>query len=93
MSVKDTRPTQSSDAAVFAKARSALDGCPTVPSSVHVHVTDDVVTLTGSVQRPAERGDAEHAVRPVIGTRRLMNNITVTQAPAPDGFGPPDDRG
>ena len=24
---------------------------------------------------------------------RLMNNITVTQVPAPDGFGPPDDRG
>lgn len=93
MSGTEARPTQSSDAAVFARARSALDRCPTVPSTVHVHVSDGVVTLTGSVQRPAERGDAEHAVRPVIGTRRLMNNITVTQPPGFDGFEPPDDRG
>jgi hypothetical protein len=53
-------------------------------------VADDLVTLTGSVKRLSQRADAEHVVRPVIGDRRLLNNITVIQA-ADDLFDAPDD--
>ena len=72
------------DAAVFADARRHLDDCPTVPSTVHVHVEDGLVSLTGSVQRPSQRTAAENTVRPLIGSRRLLNKITVTQVPAGD---------
>jgi osmotically-inducible protein OsmY len=73
-----------SDAAVFADARKHLDDSPTVPSTVHVHVEDGLVTLTGSVPRASQRTDAEHTVRPLIGDRRLLNKITVTETPGAD---------
>jgi phosphoenolpyruvate-protein kinase (PTS system EI component) len=73
-----------SDAAVFADARKHLDDCPTVPGTVHVHVEDGLVTLTGIVLRASQRTDAQDTVRPLIGTRRLLNKITVTEAPSAD---------
>ena len=93
MNGRTTWDAHDTDAAVFAEARKALDRCPTVPSTVRVHVDDGIVTLTGSVQRPSERADAESAVRPAIGNRRLMNNIIIARAPGTEGFDAPDERG
>jgi osmotically-inducible protein OsmY len=78
------RKEERSDATVFADARKHLDDCPTVPSNVHVHVEDGLVTLTGSVPRTSQRTDAEATVRPLIGDRRLLNKITVTEGPSAD---------
>jgi osmotically-inducible protein OsmY len=93
MSSNTSQAAHRSDAAVFAEARKGLDYCPTVPGTVRVHVADGLVTLTGSVQRPSQRADAEHVVRPVIGDRRLLNNITVDLDPRGKGFEPADERG
>jgi osmotically-inducible protein OsmY len=68
----------------FADAREHLDGYPTVPSTVRVHVEDGLVTLTGSVPRASQRTDAEQTVRPLNGGRRLVNKITVTEGPSAD---------
>jgi osmotically-inducible protein OsmY len=93
MNSNTSQAAHRSDAAVFAEARKGLDNCHTVPGTVRVHVEDRLVTLTGSVQRSSQRADAEHVVRPVIGDRRLLNNITVDRDPRGEGFEPPDDRG
>ena len=82
-----------SDAAVCAEARRDLDKCPTVQGTARLPVEGGLATLTGSVPRPSQRADAEHVVRPVIGDRRLLNNITVDQDPSREGFERPDDRG
>jgi osmotically-inducible protein OsmY len=87
MPLRTDRP----DAEIFADARKALDRCPTVPQGVHVHVHRGMVTLTGSVQRPLERSDAEAAVRSVEGILDLRNDITVTQVPNPEGLEAPDE--
>ena len=79
-----TPKEERSDTAVFADARRHLDDCPTVPSTVHVHVEDGLVTLTGSVPRASQRTDAEQTVRPLIGDRRLLNKINVTEGPSAD---------
>lgn len=79
-----TRKEERSDAAVFADARKHLDDCSTVPSTVRVHVDDGLVTLTGSVPRTSQRTDAEATVQPLIGNRRLLNKITVTEGPSAD---------
>ena len=79
-----TEKEERSDAAVFADARKHLDDRPTVPSTVHVHVQDGLVTLTGTVLRASQRTDAEDTVRPLIGERRLLNKITVTTVPNAD---------
>jgi osmotically-inducible protein OsmY len=92
MSGNTSHAANRSDAAIFAEARKGLDNCPTVPGTVRVHVEDGLVTLTGSVQRPSQRTDAEHVVRPVIGGRHLVNNITVIPAPSTEWFDAPDDR-
>ena len=72
-----SRTADLNDAAAFAAARKRLDESPEVPGTVRVHVVDDVVTLTGTVERPSQRADAERAIRPVIGSRRVLNNISV----------------
>jgi osmotically-inducible protein OsmY len=87
-----TRPARRTDAEIFVEARHALDSRPTVPEGVHVHVDQGTVTLTGSVQRPSERADAEQAVRPIEGVQRIVNDIVVAQIPHAIGFEPPDDR-
>ena len=79
-----------SDAEIFADARHALDRRPAIPQGVHVHVARGVVTLTGSVRLPAERLEAQEAVRAVEGIRSLVNDITVTQSPDAAGLGSPD---
>ena len=86
MSSNPTQAAERSDAAVFGAARKALDDCPTVPGTVRVHVEDGTVTLTGSVQRPSQRSDAESVVRPTIGGRRLLNKITVAEVPSVEDF-------
>lgn len=78
-----SRTTDFNDAAVFAAARKRLDECSTVPGTVRVHVVDGIVTLTGTVQRPSQRAEAERIVRPVIASRRLVNNITVISETQP----------
>jgi osmotically-inducible protein OsmY len=78
------------DPDLFAAARRALDRCPDVPPGVHVHVAGGTVTLTGSVPRPEERVNAEHAVRAVIGSAALLNHITVDAAPDIAGLEPPE---
>jgi osmotically-inducible protein OsmY len=93
MSSNTTQAAERSGAAVFGAARRALDDCPTVPGTVRVHVEDGTVTLTGSVQRPSQRSDAENVVRPTIGRRRLLNKITVAQAPSAEGLELLDERG
>ena len=72
-----SRPADLNDAAAFVAARKRLDESPDVPGTVRVHVVDDVVTLTGTVGRSSQRADAERAIRPVIGSRRVLNNISV----------------
>ena len=72
----DSQP-QRSDAAVFVAARRRLDDSPIVPGTVRVHIDRDLVTLTGTVERLAQRAEAERLVRPVIGTRRLVDAIIV----------------
>ena len=84
MSSIRTQHDKRSDAAVFVDARKHLDDSPTVPSTVHVHVEDGLVTLTGSVPRASQRTDAEDTVRPLVGSRRLLNKITVTDSPGAD---------
>ena len=81
MTSKRIQAATTSGAVVFGKARKALDECETVPGTVRVHVENGTVTLTGSVDRLAQRTDAERAVRPVIGNRRLVNKITVGNLP------------
>lgn len=82
-----SRTDDLNDAAAFAAARKRLDESPEVPGTVRVHVVDDVVTLTGTVERPSQRADAERAIRPVIGSRRVLNNVTVIADSAPDETG------
>lgn len=86
MGATTERGARRSDAEVFAEARQRLDNCPTVPGTVRVHVADGTVTLTGSVRHPSHRADAEDTVRPVIGTRHLVNTITVMGAPRAEDF-------
>ena len=75
------RTADLNDAAAFAAARTRLDESTAVPGTVRVHVVDDVVTLTGTVERPSQRAAAERAIRPVIGSRRVLNNISVIGEP------------
>ena len=87
MSGRTIQAANRTGAAVFAEARKRLDDCPTVPGTVRVHVEDGIVTLTGSVQRTSQRTDAEQVVRPVIGPRRLVNNIKVFPVPGNESLG------
>ena len=80
-----------SDAAVFGDARKRLDDSPTVPGTVRVHVDSDTVTLTGSVQHPSQRAEAERVVGAIIGSRRLVNNILVMDGTLTRMFDAPDE--
>lgn len=84
------KATHRTDAAIFVEARNALDRRPLVPGTVRVHVDKGIATLTGSVRLPAERAEAEDAVRHVAGVRRLVNNITCAQTISAQGFEPPE---
>ena len=78
------------DADIFVEARHALDERPAIPATVHVHVNDGVVTLTGSVRLLSQQLEAEEAIRHVPGLRRLVNDIVVAEMPNVMGLEPPD---
>ena len=78
------------DAEIFVEARHALDERPAIPATVHVHVNDGVVTLTGSVRLLSQQLEAEEAIRHVPGLRRLVNDIVVAEMPNVMGLEPPD---
>jgi osmotically-inducible protein OsmY len=78
------------DAEIFAAAHRALDAHPNVAPDVHVHVEHGYVTLTGQVQWPAEREEAERLVRPLPGVIGVINSIVVAHQPSALGFEPPD---
>lgn len=84
----DTR--RRTDAQVFAEARSALDGRPTIPATVRVHVHKGVATLTGTVRRASESAEAQQVVLSVAGIVRVVNEIVVAQPPNEEGFEPPN---
>ena len=85
--------THRSDIDIFGAARVALDQDPGVPQDVRVHVDGGVVTLTGTVRRPAERSRAEQVVRGIEGVRELVNKIAVAQVANVADFEPPDEPG
>lgn len=78
------------DAEIFAEARRALDGRPAVPATVHVHVRDGVITLTGSVRLASQQLEAEEAIRHVPGLQRLVNDLVVSEMPNVLGFEAPE---
>ena len=78
------------DAEIFVEARHALDERPAIPATVHVHVNDGVVTLTGSVRLLSQQLEADEAIRHVRGLRRLVNDIVVAEMPNVMGLEPPD---
>jgi osmotically-inducible protein OsmY len=81
--------THPADAEVFAAARRALDGRPSIPATVRVHVNGGVAWLTGTVRSAAERLEAESVVHGVAGVRRVVNTLVVGAAPDPTGLEPP----
>lgn len=91
MATTGTTPTRS-DAEIFVDARRALDRRPSIPATVRVHIEHGIATLTGTVRLPAERAEAEAAVRDVAGIRRIVNEIAVSVPARPEGYEPPDDR-
>jgi pyruvate,water dikinase len=82
--------THRPDAEIFADARHALDVRPAVPAAVHVHVSDGVITLTGSVRQASQQLEAEEAIRHVPGLRRLVNDIVVAEMPSVLGYESPE---
>ena len=90
-----TRPSHSSvvqqaDAQIFAAARHALDQRFAVPPGVHIHVEHGYVTLTGSVEWPAQSEEAERCVRSVPGVVGVINSIVVARMAHARGYEPPD---
>ena len=81
--------THRPDAEIFVDARRALDERPAVPATVHVHVSNGVATLTGSVRFASQQLEAEDAIRHVPGLRRLVNDIVVSEMPNVLGFEQP----
>ena len=84
--------TNRSNAEIFVAVRHALDECPAVPGTVRVYVDDALVILTGTVRRLFEAQEAEEAVRPMVGVRRLVNDIVVTEVVDAQGFESPAGR-
>lgn len=54
-------------------------------SALNVAVTDDAVTLTGSVESSQERLDATRMVQSFAGNRRMHESLTVMNAVTPSG--------
>jgi osmotically-inducible protein OsmY len=74
-----------SDATLFVRVRRALDESLRVPATVHVHVNGGTVTLTGSVQWPFQRADADAAAGNVNGVQRVINELVITGTPPESG--------
>jgi osmotically-inducible protein OsmY len=71
------------DLDILTDVRDALDHRFSVPPEVQPHVHRGIVVLTGDVQWPFQRSEAEEAVRRVLGVHRVINEIAVAfQRPA-----------
>jgi osmotically-inducible protein OsmY len=81
--------SRGNDAELFAKVRKALDGRPSIPATVRVHVDSGTATLTGTVRLASERAEAEDVVRHVPGVQRVIDEIAVATPPSAEGFEPP----
>ena len=65
------------DVDVFPDVRYALDHRFSVPPEVQAEVRDGTVTLSGCVQWPFQRSEAEAAVKLVDGVYEVINSIVV----------------
>jgi osmotically-inducible protein OsmY len=90
--VPTSNATNRSNAETFVAARHALDDRPTVPGTVRLYVDDALVILTGTVRRRLEAQEAEEAVRPMVGVRRLVNDIVATEVVDAQGYESPAGR-
>ena len=79
--VREPRERTSGD--IAADAARALERRAAVPSTVHLVVDRGCVSLTGEVQCPFQRLDAEDAVRHIRGVRAVANHIAVRHADKP----------
>jgi osmotically-inducible protein OsmY len=64
-------------------ARGALAWDARVPAGVRAAVTDGVLRLQGTADRPWQRDAAEEAVRNLLGIRDVVNEIRLAPDPAP----------
>jgi osmotically-inducible protein OsmY len=64
-------------------ARAALAWDARVPAGVRAGVTDGVLRLQGTVDRPWQRDAAEDAVRNLLGIRDLVNEIRLAPVSTP----------
>ena len=71
--------SQRGDAALARAVANALEWNAAVPDeSLSVRVQDGWVTLSGNVDWQYQKAAAEQAVRPLVGVRGLISDITVT---------------
>lgn len=78
------RPTahQPTDTEIAAAIRQALIWDVFVPEEqIETTVRDGIVTLQGAVEHPAQREDAERAIRNLTGVCGIDNQIAVARAP------------
>jgi osmotically-inducible protein OsmY len=65
------------DADIGADVTRALELRSTIPESVRATVSDGHVTLTGTVDSPSQKRDAEEALQHLRGVRNILNHITL----------------
>jgi len=83
--VKLPDEAQRTDSDVAQAVRQALEWNASVPSAnVQSTVSQGEVTLEGTVSLWSERADAEAAVAPLFGVRRVLNHIIVEPSSALD---------
>jgi len=70
--------TTRTDEDIARAAKNHLEWNYYVPDTVKVQVTDGWVTLMGTAEWQYEREEAEREVRPLIGVKGVLNEITVT---------------
>jgi len=90
MARETTNMAPRADAEIFGDARLALDRAG-VPSTVHVHVSQGLATLTGTVRRGSDLTDAADAIRRVAGITRVVNELNVVETVNAEGFETPDE--
>jgi osmotically-inducible protein OsmY len=66
-----------SDSDIAAKVTRTLEASDKIPGSVQAAVHKGHVTLTGKVDRPLQKNQAEQAVRHIGGVRSVANYISV----------------
>lgn len=83
--VKLPDEAQRTDSEIAQAVRQALEWNASVPSAnVQSTVSQGEVTLEGTVSLWSERADAEAAVAPLFGVRRVLNHIVVEPSSALD---------